>query len=515
MRRSYDDVPKNRCICLLEVILDELLDPARSSFLVRWENDTSDGRPSLYVETTVKCLSTLLESPKYLEKYNVSFQEDTIRSSLRDYFDGFLGILDDRRQSKKGRTAGNWTFGLTLWVKVEPTDEQAVQQARKRENLSQLDLLWQLKVQTLQKSSEQTSIPAFIPRSGATNFVGREKLLTDLHKALRHHQQVALTGMGGIGKTEISIQYAKRYIQNYPGGVCWLYGRDAPNEATLATQIISFARVKLGMDVPETSSNTHERLQYCWAHWPQGNVLLVYDDIDKYSDIYPEFLPTDGRFRILLTTRVQLGPAVEWFPVDVLYRDDSLDLLAFLSKKPDIHNSNEGNNLCEFLGDLPLAVELTGTYLALDSNLSIAELLGQLHQRVENREVMEHEAMGSDYQNDPAWTFTARRGLGAAFDLTWEKLNEATQLLAKMLGRFEAGPIRWRMVDGMHQTMVEQDPNEVAYDPEGLQRSRNLLITYSLLKPFDNRIYRMHPLIREFFRGKTTDEEYAKYSSAD
>ncbi|MGK7923736.1 MAG: hypothetical protein AB4290_00530, partial [Spirulina sp.] len=66
--------------------------------------------------------------------------------------------------------------------------------------------------------------------SGATNFVGRDADLARLHRGLQETQRIAITavmGMGGIGKTELALQYALHYRKvYYPGGVCWLPARD-------------------------------------------------------------------------------------------------------------------------------------------------------------------------------------------------------------------------------------------------------------------------------------------------
>jgi hypothetical protein len=56
-------------------------------------------------------------------------------------------------------------------------------------------------------------------------FFGRDETLQQLHDRLQANNQLSLTalrGMGGIGKTELAIQYAKKYSQNYPGGTWWL-----------------------------------------------------------------------------------------------------------------------------------------------------------------------------------------------------------------------------------------------------------------------------------------------------
>ena len=69
--------------------------------------------------------------------------------------------------------------------------------------------------------------PQNIPNSNTDKFLGREKDLERLHQQLQRNQEVviaAVEGMGGVGKTELAIQYSLLHLQlqNYPGGICWL-----------------------------------------------------------------------------------------------------------------------------------------------------------------------------------------------------------------------------------------------------------------------------------------------------
>ena len=138
-------------------------------------------------------------------------------------------------------------------------------------------------VLNLDKSAKPTGIHQNLPRSGVSNFVGREEAIATLHQQLRHSDQI-----------ELALQYAHLHWQqqNYPGGVCWLMAR----ELALGTQIIAFDRVDLQLHPPE-NLDLPSQGAFCWQHWLPGEVLVVLDDVTDYQSAKPYLPPVEPRLK--------------------------------------------------------------------------------------------------------------------------------------------------------------------------------------------------------------------------
>jgi hypothetical protein len=141
--------------------------------------------------------------------------------------------------------------------------------------------------------------PENLPRSGIPQFVGREGALETLHQQLQQTQTVAISaiaGMGGVGKTELALQYALHSLtgKQYPGGICWLNARTLD----VGTQIVKFARTYLKLQLPD-GLELPNQVAYCWQHWLPGDVLIALDDVTKYEDVKPYPSSVTLRFFVL------------------------------------------------------------------------------------------------------------------------------------------------------------------------------------------------------------------------
>ncbi len=274
--------------------------------------------------------------------------------------------------------------------------------------------------------NEQRSIARpTIDRTGTETFVGREDELAELHKLLAVESQVAIaaatSGMGGVGKTELAVQYALRHDDDYPAGVWWLSARD------IVGQVLSYG-VRMGLPETGTLSTEVQKVQECYAFWKQGITgrrLVIVDDVVTVADyeaVRP-YLPTDGAFRVVLTTRERLQ--MRRLDLGVFRLPESLGLLREIVGTERVDRELAiAEKLCEWLGNLPLALELVGRYLAAKPRTSVATVLERLRdQKLVAKALLRGQPMTTTHES-----------LAAAFEVSWVALEAGSK--AQELGAF-------------------------------------------------------------------------------
>jgi tetratricopeptide (TPR) repeat protein len=326
--------------------------------------------------------------------------------------------------------------------------------------------------------------PQNLPRSGVVEFVGRDAKLIELHEQLQNNKRIAITaiaGMGGICKTELALQYAIEQLQQgqYPAGFCWLRARDRE----IATDIVTFAQVHLGLSLPD-QLEIEDQVRFCWQRWPEGENLVVLDDVTDYQAIEPYLPPPDPRFKLLITTRLDLGRSVQKIAIEELDEDGAIALLESLVGVERVRSQlADAQALCKWVGYLPLALELLGRFLARKLDWSIDRLLKALDEK--------RLAAGALVETENG--MTGQLGVAAALELSWQELNESEQELACVLGMFAIAPIPWLLVESC-QPEVEPDDLEDIRD--------NGLMARSLLKRVGEGSYQLHQIVQEYFRIK-------------
>ncbi|MCO1653631.1 FxSxx-COOH system tetratricopeptide repeat protein [Pseudonocardia humida] len=208
-------------------------------------------------------------------------------------------------------------------------------------------------------------------------FTGRDELLQRLHDRLRDATLAAVLpveavhGLGGIGKTELVLEFAHRFSSDYD--VVWLVAAEQPTVA--AADLAALAR-RLGAPATADQSAAIEHLFDLLRE--RTRWLLIYDNAEHPTALRG-LLPPAGRGNVLVTSRwAAWSRLAEPLRLDVLARAESV---RFLGSRVPTADTAELDDLAELLGDLPLALDEAAAYLEA-TNLPLSDYLRLVRHRV-------------------------------------------------------------------------------------------------------------------------------------
>jgi tetratricopeptide (TPR) repeat protein len=212
--------------------------------------------------------------------------------------------------------------------------------------------------------SREALQPWLVPDAMHTRyFTGRDDLLARLQAQLAEFHLAALSGLGGVGKTQIAIEYAVRHRSDYRSGVFWI---NAETIGGLTSGFVEIAKT-LGLSGAESSDDEKAvTAALAWLH-KTDRWLLILDNVVERSDL-ERFIPRHAKGDVLLTSResvfAELG-IPRSLDVRDLRSDDAVQfLLARTGRWDDADDRGAAGELAANLGNLPLALEQAAAYIA-------------------------------------------------------------------------------------------------------------------------------------------------------
>ncbi|WP_055589366.1 FxSxx-COOH system tetratricopeptide repeat protein [Streptacidiphilus griseoplanus] len=261
------------------------------------------------------------------------------------------------------------------------------------------------------------------------SFTGRDDVLEEVRTRLGsialHADTPAglagLYGLGGMGKTQIALEYVHRYGAQYD--VVWWVEAD---QLTTVPRTIAELGDRLGIlgdSVVERAQSTLDQLQ-AGEH---GRFLLVFDNVSDFDGVIDlegagvvalqDYVPTRGPGHVIITSRhsdtVDIQNAVH---IDTFSRNESI---ALFRRRLRTLTDEDASQVAEALGDLPMAVELASAWLRT-TVMPVETYLQQLRDQ------------GSRALSDVG-SATEQASFTAAWQLSFDRLRQESPAAARML----------------------------------------------------------------------------------
>lgn len=382
-------------------------------------------------------------------------------------------------------------FGKLLAV---PTDGKPVDGARKRRDKALKDVASQIRAVV-------TTMPPPVPRRITNlpppnpNFTGREELLARLRDSLsREHTAAvvqAISGMGGVGKTQLAVKYAERHAAEYDI-VWWI-------RSELTTTIASdLAALATPLQLPERNLADQGAIVEAVksALRDRGRWLLIFDNVEKAEDVKP-FLPVSNKGgHVVITSRNPAwGKLGEPIKVDVLSREAAVEFLLHRTAGSD---AEAADLVAEELGDLPLALEQAGAYVE-KTGVTLGDYLDLFRNR--RQDLWKREAA------------LAEIPVATTLRLSMDKVaavEPAALELLRLYSFLAPEDIPRTLLDGLTSEHLTDALSELAADKLRLNDAVSALRQYSLIETRDD-FCAVHRLVQLVMRDTQAADEVTRW----
>ncbi|XP_052074713.1 uncharacterized protein LOC127712365 [Mytilus californianus] len=359
----------------------------------------------------------------------------------------------------------------------------------------------------------------FYPPDRVSVFVGREDKLLSLKEKFVQNKDVnhteVICGLGGCGKTTLSIEFAWMCQQFYPGGVFWV---SAESNDTLEDTITTLA-----IDVSTPGQNSKETFKrtLMWLGRLTKRWLIIIDNADTaiISGQMKELLlgnwKRDSKGHVIITSRREPLAIEETFHVstdncnhlETLNDDEGVQ---FLIKRTGMCDERSNDNISKLvieLGGLPLALEQAAAHIK-SIRCSFKDYLASFEKKrltllykttnppfeanIERLAVMTTWQLNMDYIRSQSEA---------------EGLGTSAVIVMKVASFLFADDMPVEIFNSGKPTISDEEAYETLTDPVGIKHAVEILTRFSLFQRYRSESLSVHRLVQEVIRSNVDRNE--------
>jgi tetratricopeptide (TPR) repeat protein len=326
------------------------------------------------------------------------------------------------------------------------------------------------------------------------DFTGRESLLLELQRSLETRSKTsvlptALHGFGGVGKTQLAVEYAYRFSDRYDL-VWWI---PAEQQSLVLQSLVDLGRqlgVPVTEDLTQASSLVIDALSSTSLRW-----LLVYDNATEPDDL-SALIPSSGG-HVVLTSRNQTWSNV-WGAIEVNIFDRP-ESVALIQKRGNNISNEDADRLADKLGDLPLALDQAASWQNA-TGMPVPEYLTLLEQHLQE---LLSEGKPASYPMT----------IAALVKLAYQRLQRdapAVAQLLEMFAVFGAEPISVDLLRRGKGAGISAPLGRALRDPIPLGRMVRDLRKYGLAKVDAESRIQVHRLFQLVLKDELSPQQAAQ-----
>ncbi|WP_264374742.1 tetratricopeptide repeat protein [Wolbachia endosymbiont (group B) of Carcina quercana] len=345
-------------------------------------------------------------------------------------------------------------------------------------------------------------------------FTGRREELIDLHNKIQRSREkitvisqiTSISGLGGIGKTELARQYVQEYSKNYYDNVIWINGE---SEVALIESFTRLAKDKLKIDTKDANGKEKDIgsiVEEVYNFFSNSKSLFIFDDAEE-SNYLNKFLPLhdslpggNGPYILITSRNLEWDKGIEIINLNELKPEEAIE---FVKKGLSIEDESQNEKieaLVEKLKHFPLAIQQAIAYIEdqrVTGEFDIDDYLNEYEKKT--KDLLNYEAFKGIDNDYAKTTFT-----------TWK------MTIDKIASNEKYGNLALRILDVISYLAPEKIRREVflgltGSSEEELRSAVRLLVKYSMVNGEQRQsVLSTHKLVQEVTRIALAEEGKSK-----